>query len=446
MSLNFFWDATKKGFNITLLENNLRAVCSTSSNSSAGVFANTGRNEGKWYWEIHFKKTTNGDESIGIANDSTPFNHNSSNGSPPNFAGINTYHSIITNLISSQSNISISGIDLNSGMELTYGFALDLDSNLLEVYINGESKGIVNNIRNNNESYIYPYYLGHRFNDTTVGGAYANFGATPFIYPVPEGFLPYNFSVTNKSLILHDGEYKKLMPSVKGKDAKINVVPQMTSHTAPSGEVTARGAYNPAWQAFDRNDVTYWYDNSSSASNPSWIQYRFTEPKLINKILIQSASISGSSHGLKEFTLWGSNDGSNFTEIFSELNHPNSTAKETYTFSNDTEYLYYKFIFGTSHHSYYTLVNTIEMYEKGTSNTPSYWDSVSSTIPTTQQFLDSGMDSLSPLLDRRVETLEPLPMTDKSEILIGNETGKVFSKTLDLKKYIDIRNMKVEVK
>ena len=61
-------------------------------------------------------------------------------------------------------------------------------------------------------------------------------------------------------------------------------------------------------------------------------------------------------------------------------------------------------------------------------------------------FIENGMDSLSPLLDRRIETLEPIPMTDKSEILQVDEVGKVFSKTIDLKKYLDIRSMKVEVK
>ena len=71
---------------------------------------------------------------------------------------------------------------------------------------------------------------------------------------------------------------------------------------------------------------------------------------------------------------------------------------------------------------------------------------VSNTLPTTTQFLEQGMDNLSPLLDRKVTTLEPMPMTNKSEILGVGDVGKVFSKSIDLKKYFDIRSVKVEVK
>lgn len=56
------------------------------------------------------------------------------------------------------------------------------------------------------------------------------------------------------------------------------------------------------------------------------------------------------------------------------------------------------------------------------------------------------MDSLSPLLDRNIETLEPMTMTNKSEFLDVGEIGKVFSKSIDLKKYFDIRTIRTEVK
>jgi len=40
-----------------------------------------------------------------------------------------------------------------------------------------------------------------------------------------------------------------------------------------------------------------------------------------------------------------------------------------------------------------------------------------------------------------------MQMEDKTNILFTNgEVGKVFSKTIDLKKYFDIRSMKVEGK
>lgn len=72
------------------------------------------------------------------------------------------------------------------------------------------------------------------------------------------------------------------------------------------------------------------------------------------------------------------------------------------------------------------------------------WESISSTSPSYIQFIEQGIDNLSPLLDRKITVLEPIPMTDKSEILDVGETGKVFSKTLDLKKYFDIRSIRKE--
>ena len=53
---------------------------------------------------------------------------------------------------------------------------------------------------------------------------------------------------------------------------------------------------------------------------------------------------------------------------------------------------------------------------------------------------------LSPLLDRRVEKLDPIALTQRDDILDIGEYGKIFSETIDLKKYIDIRSIRVEVK
>jgi hypothetical protein len=67
---------------------------------------------------------------------------------------------------------------------------------------------------------------------------------------------------------------------------------------------------------------------------------------------------------------------------------------------------------------------------------------VSEEAPTVPQFI-SAMDSLD-ILTREVTSLE-LPMANKSEILDANDEGKVFGKTIDLKKYMDIRTINVEV-
>ncbi|GEM_PF-2289206 len=279
------------------------------------------------------------------------------------------------------------------------------------------------------------YYKKYRINLKNSWGSYIHLSRMEMM-----GELP------NKSFILHEGEYKKFNPKILGKDPKIDVVPKMTSDTSPLGKVTARGAYNPAWQAFDKDSSTYWYDNGSSASNPSWLQYEFDSPKIINKIALDSLIITGSAYGIKEFTLLGSNDGLNYDSLLSVDNHPNRSTKETYQFNNKNEYLIYKLKFGLSYHNYYTLVSSFEMYEMATPNTPAFWSTISTTVPTSNQFIEKGIDSLFPLLNRTLTQLEPFPMIQRNDILVSGEVGKVFSKTIDLKKYFDIRSIRTEVK
>lgn len=91
-----------------------------------------------------------------------------------------------------------------------------------------------------------------------------------------------------------------------------------------------------------------------------------------------------------------------------------------------------------------TLILNRNEYKKFDNNG---WQTVSTTLPSSEQFQEEGMDELTPLLDRQVTELEPISMEDKTNILFTNgEVGKVFSKTIDLNKYFDIRSIKIEVK
>ena len=341
-------------------------------------------------------------------------------------------------------------------LDTIYGIEVDLTSPSTPRYryhMNGGSFSSLIDIKGSNGvplSIIKPA-IGSADGSNSAIPFTINAGQEPFAYLYKAPNL-YSFDGKkkmhneNKTLILHDGEYKKFNPKILGKDPTINAVPNMTSDTNPKGKVTARGAYDPAWRAFDRNDSTYWYDNGSSASAPSWLQYQFDSPKMINKITLASLSISGSLYGLKEFTLFGSYDGLSYDNLLSVNNHPNSNAKVTYDFNNSNEYLFYKLQFGLSHHSYYTLVSSFEMYEKDTLDTPAYWSTVSSTLPTSTKFFEEGMDNLSPLLERTTTTLEPTEMTQRNDILLLGEVGKTFSKTIDLNKYFDIKSIRTEVK
>lgn len=357
------------------------------------------------------------------------------------YSGTTSDYGSCIGLISASATIAFSFV--GSAIRIIAGTRDNFRATNVKIKINGGTEESITTLRGTGDiGYVLVYekqmsYGNHNVTITAYDGA----SSKAFVF---YGIDAYE--IKNKTLILHDGGYKKFTPKVIGKNSTINVVPLMTSDTSPAGKVTARGAYNPAWQAFDRNDSTYWYDNGSSAGAPSWLQYQFNSPKIVNKIILASLTISGSTYGLKEFSLLGSRDGLKYDNLLSVNNHPNSNAKVSYDFNNSNEYSFYKLQFGLSHHSYYALVSSFEMYEMDTPDIPAYWSTISNTLPNSQQFIEKGMDSLSPLLDRTVTELESMSMTNKSEILGISEIGKVFSKTIDLKKYFDIKNVKVEVK
>lgn len=91
-------------------------------------------------------------------------------------------------------------------------------------------------------------------------------------------------------------------------------------------------------------------------------------------------------------------------------------------------------------------IDNIEIYNKVLTpedlynkNNQDGWSSISSVLPNRQLFLSNGMDLNSSWLNRDIAVLNPLSMTDKGDTL--TESGKVFSIILDLKKYMDIRDL-----
>ncbi|MET4561044.1 hypothetical protein ABIA69_002189 [Lysinibacillus parviboronicapiens] len=260
-----------------------------------------------------------------------------------------------------------------------------------------------------------------------------------FEFKVKNGYL-------NKTLILNNGEYKKFNEEVPAISDNVNAIPIMTSDTAPKGVASSSGFRSgfPPYHAFDNNSATMWRLDALPTNGNSWIMYEFEKPKIVEKIEFGSFNLSGGNHGVKNFEFSGSNDGVDFTILHSGV-HPNNANLIGYSFSNSTQYKMYRLSVISSYTSY-TAVTTLNMYEKKADKIHPYWSTVSTTLPTSTKFQSEGMDNLSPLLDRTVTELESMSMTDKSEILNEGEVGKVFSKTIDLKKYIDIRSIKVEVK
>lgn len=97
-------------------------------------------------------------------------------------------------------------------------------------------------------------------------------------------------------------------------------VPTMTSNIAPSGTVSAHSTYSSyqPWRAFRGGlvEAIGWWSNS--LTNP-WIQYQFTSPVRIVELVISNiCHASYLNSGINEFTLQYSDDGTNFTDFYSD--------------------------------------------------------------------------------------------------------------------------------
>lgn len=255
----------------------------------------------------------------------------------------------------------------------------------------------------------------------------------------------------NKSFIQHEGLYKKWIPHSPAS-TKGNAIPLMTSDTSPSGQAFSDSLYDasyPSYYAFDGDITKSW--TSATTAFPHHIGYKFLEKKNIIKYEVQIRSLDGNdlTCAPNSWSFEGSDNGVDW-RVLGQVTGQTWTSKgETKTFevSNTNEYLMYRLNI-ISHNGYSSpavSVGNLRMFESDKPSSPAHWKTVSVSLPTSNQFLSDGM-SISPTLDRVVTELEPVNMTPRSDILGVNDVGKVFSTPIDLKKYFDIRRIKVEVK
>lgn len=143
-----------------------------------------------------------------------------------------------------------------------------------------------------------------------------------------------------------------------------SMVPVMTSDTTPSGEASASSvtSYYPdskAYKAFDANNSTEWW--SDTASN-EWVQYQFTSAKVINKVTVLPKEDAGGPR-VKNFKVQASNDGVTFTDLYTGI-CANTLTAQTFTFTNNTAYTYYRFFvvdsYGVNNIAIYTLTFALD--------------------------------------------------------------------------------------
>ena len=169
-------------------------------------------------------------------------------------------------------------------------------------------------------------------------------------------------------------------------------------------------------------------------------------------------SDSRTSSDPKDFNLEGSNDttnGADGTWIVVDTKNNVSFQKEVCTrfeLNKSVSYKAYRLNISRTNNTNGVMISELMFHPPKKLLSPyqpeikTHWEVVSDTLPSKDLFITDGMDNIAPILVRSITELEPTQMTNKSEILGVGEIGKVFSKTIDLKKYFDIRSIRTEVR
>ena len=123
-------------------------------------------------------------------------------------------------------------------------------------------------------------------------------------------------------------------------NSTINVTPTiLVDHTLETGTITARGGNTSnnegADKVFDNSITTKWLDYS----NATWVQFEFNAPRVVSRYIITSGNDTP-GRDPKNWTLQGSNDGTNFVTLDTQSNQSfaSRNLSKTYNFTNSTPY------------------------------------------------------------------------------------------------------------
>lgn len=406
------WDTINIGTGITLSNGNLTAVIPSTVST---VRATKGKMVGKWYWEV--KVDVVGFALIGIVNKDTSL-------SVGNFTQLTTKYYYYNG--NKYAGATAYGASYTTGD--TISVLLDLDIGTIEFYKNGVSQGVAfTDVKTLGE--VFPAITnGSGGSNTTT----TNFGATPFTYVIPSGYLPYNRYDANKVLFSTDDGKSR---SINYKKESHNTT--MTSNVLPSPLVASastqlNATYNAfkAFQDYESNAGDSW--RVSAGNSTGWIQIDFGVGKKANKIYVKS-HLDGATGSLlttcpKNFEILGSNDGAIFTllgEVKNQVDWKSVESRE-FEFKNANSYRYYR-VNVKENNGYVGYLNIgrikFEYDEKNISSLPSQSE---------KSFMNHGMNQSDlASIDMYADFTEKHYIQDITTVL---GSGKVFEHALDINK------------
>ena len=154
-----------------------------------------------------------------------------------------------------------------------------------------------------------------------------------------------------------------------------NLVPIMTSNTAPSGYVaSASSEYSATYAAYyAMNGVLPNYDAwiTTSGTTTGWLRIQFPSPKIVNKYNIYPRiGYTAELDAPKDWTFQGSNNGTTWDTLDTQSNitgwDKTNANKKTFIFSNTTAYTYYRInIAANGGYGSYTAIGELELCATG---------------------------------------------------------------------------------
>lgn len=330
-------DKNKKGTNATISEDGLSVVLKNASDNF--VISTVGKKKGKLYAEIDIQGGTAG--LVGVCTDN--INIHSDYGQKGNWV----YY-------------SNDGALFEQGVRKPYGkswgagdnisIALDLDSpnRTLRFYKNGIANDTIENLPEEDIYIVLGYASSYLNLKATV-----NFGATPFKYPIPEGYIAFDNDISDNPCM--------------------SIIPKMDKNIMDNGtECTGSSYYSDNYnfyKAFDKvigNVKTSWQSNGGGF--PQWIKVKIRVPQVAKKYSLSATNDSSVylTQMASEWTFQGSNDGENWVDLDTQTNQTNWSAGETRYYdiiNNKKQFNHYR-IYVTNNNGYegYVLIGEIDIF------------------------------------------------------------------------------------
>lgn len=305
----------------------------------------------------------------------------------------------------------------------TLGVLIDTDTGTIKYTNNGVMTTI-----SNSEAYLFETFRPIlRTNGSTTKTVRVNFGNTPFLYPIPSGYKPYNEEVV-ELMIIKDGE------NYYTNENKIEFIEtNMTANNRPIPLVASASSQFSstfaAWKAFDGIQATSgaWVTASNVLSG--WLMIDFSVKTPINGFTITARDIGTANiTSPKVFNLQGSDDGINFTTLASYDSETLWKPRESrnYYISQEANYRYYR-------------LNVIE--NEGNSTYVSIGQLQFFTINTLMKIPDASPETIGKYGTKSFKHLD-IPINSINEVL---PDGTVTRLAISLTKGIDYLSDSFEV-